>query len=392
MFKFDSTTNDFAWSPDGTILAAAGGSGSVHLVDITQSKVLPPMGGHACGVRQVAWSRDGRRIASGDKNGIIKIWDAASHDEMFTIAAHSSAVESLEWSPDSHRLLSSDAEGAVRIWGSERMQKVDGDTALPTPKQAPKRPTNSSERRVRERLKELTTAIGAESRDPKLLKQRADVLMKLQDWEKAAADWEASLQGREHLWGRGNLALTYAMLGKDEQYHAHARKLIAKIDGWDKGVTSLGGNVASLLPGVMDDYSPVLRAVENHDSASSDPRWGQQRLGLLYRMRQYDELLRLAAKMESEKPQDAPFRVATQRLWRAMAYHQGEQAQEARTSLEAAVKLMENNPPEPGGHVEYPIPWIQCQVLRKEAEELILGGKPKPTDTSKEALDGGKDG
>jgi WD40 repeat protein len=112
------------WRSDGARVAAITVSGSLSIFDVVNRKSLPPIWGHSDVASEIAWSGDGRRIATGDNIGTIKIWDADTGAEMLSFPAHKQAITALQWSSDSRRLLSADATDEVRIWGSSEMPEI----------------------------------------------------------------------------------------------------------------------------------------------------------------------------------------------------------------------------------------------------------------------------
>jgi WD40 repeat protein len=86
--QFPATADTVAWSPDGTKIALAGGSGTctdipvddfaVYVLDIVIHQVLKKLSDHTCDVFSVAWSPDGTKLASSSIDGKAKVWDVAS--------------------------------------------------------------------------------------------------------------------------------------------------------------------------------------------------------------------------------------------------------------------------------------------------------------------------
>ena len=62
-----SPIRDVAFSPDGTLLAAAcdDGDNTVRIWDVASQKQIQVLRGHARGVYSVAWNRTGTMLASG---------------------------------------------------------------------------------------------------------------------------------------------------------------------------------------------------------------------------------------------------------------------------------------------------------------------------------------
>jgi WD40 repeat protein len=130
-----------AFSPDGKLLAAAGGlpgqRGEVRLWSVETRAEVRSIQGHDDCIYAVAFSRDGKLIATSSYDKLIKLWDAATGKEVRTLKDHIDAVYALQFTPDGRRLVSGAADRAVKIWDvatGERLytlgESLDGINAV----------------------------------------------------------------------------------------------------------------------------------------------------------------------------------------------------------------------------------------------------------------------
>lgn len=101
----DDYVIDLAWSPDGTILAAASAAGAITLFDALDGKVRHALPGHAEGANCLAWLPDGEsphsapgfQLATGGQDGCVRFWDPATGDRTAATKLGAAWVEHLAW-------------------------------------------------------------------------------------------------------------------------------------------------------------------------------------------------------------------------------------------------------------------------------------------------------
>ena len=121
--KFTGAANQVravAFSPDGKLLAAAGGNpsqfGEVKIYNVADSKELISIRGHRDNIFALAFSPDGKIIATCSYDKMVKLWDVAAGTELKNLKDHTDAVFAIAFSPDGKYLASAAADRTVKIW------------------------------------------------------------------------------------------------------------------------------------------------------------------------------------------------------------------------------------------------------------------------------------
>jgi RNA polymerase sigma factor (sigma-70 family) len=106
-----------AFSPDGKWLAAAGGVGNLVLWDVAIGKEVRRLRGHGGGgVMAVAFSPDGKTLATGGHDKLVRRWDAISGTELAPLRGHDGSVLSVAFSLDGRLVAASGISKDVRFW------------------------------------------------------------------------------------------------------------------------------------------------------------------------------------------------------------------------------------------------------------------------------------
>jgi WD40 repeat protein len=97
--------DSFAWvSPDRTLLATAGESGTVSLWDLRAPDRSAPKGRIAVTARAVAFSPDSRLLATGGGDNMVRLWDIADPARPAAAGDFNDQAVSLRFSPDGRSL------------------------------------------------------------------------------------------------------------------------------------------------------------------------------------------------------------------------------------------------------------------------------------------------
>lgn len=108
--SLDDYAIDLAWSPDGSLLAAASAAGGVTLYDAATGAVRQVLAGHADGTNALAWLPATSQpsapspqllLATGGQDGCVRIWDAAAGRQTAETKLGNAWVEHLAWQASS---------------------------------------------------------------------------------------------------------------------------------------------------------------------------------------------------------------------------------------------------------------------------------------------------
>ncbi len=109
-----------AFSPDGQLLASAGGSTdggdtACRVWRAADLQLVTELAGHPRQVYGLAFSPDGQSIATGSSDKTARLWNVANR-EFTVLQGHTSDVYRCDFSPDGQRLATASQDGTVRVW------------------------------------------------------------------------------------------------------------------------------------------------------------------------------------------------------------------------------------------------------------------------------------
>jgi WD40 repeat protein len=112
--------DSLAFSPDGTLLAAAHSDGTISLwgTGISDSpSLLGTLSGHTASVKSVAFSPDGKILASGSADRTVILWDLSTKRQIGQpLIGHSDIVNCVSFSPNGKTLASGSDDTNIILW------------------------------------------------------------------------------------------------------------------------------------------------------------------------------------------------------------------------------------------------------------------------------------
>jgi Flp pilus assembly protein TadD len=214
------------------------------------------------------------------------------------------------------------------------------------------------------------------------LLMRGDRQARAGQWSNAAADFAAALRvhPNDH-WHWFRAATLWAWLNDRSAYRQHCDEMLRRFgETTEAHIAERTSKASLLLPGAVADITSAVRLSDQAVMATDHQfhRYFLMARGLAhYRAGEFDKALDRAGR--SITPEPAHFGLAVPAiLVTAMSHHRLGQTDEGRKALGQAREIMERKefPTVESGDVGNAWhDWLICQILRREAEDLIEGGK-----------------
>jgi WD40 repeat protein len=113
-----------AWSPDAKTLAVGYEARGIALWDVSSGTLKKRLFGHTNWVLALAWRPDGKQLASAAGDGTVRFWDVARGISVAQPQGQAKFVRAVAYSPDGRTLASAAEDGSVNLWKTSTAQVV----------------------------------------------------------------------------------------------------------------------------------------------------------------------------------------------------------------------------------------------------------------------------
>lgn len=113
-----------AFSPDASRLATCGADRTIRIFDVASGEEQVLIEDHADWVLAIAWNHDGTRLASASRDKTSKLFDTSTGDSLVTYPAHAEAVYDVAFNADGTQVLTSGRDKKIHVWNPADGKKI----------------------------------------------------------------------------------------------------------------------------------------------------------------------------------------------------------------------------------------------------------------------------
>jgi WD40 repeat protein len=122
--RYGDTAFAVAFSPDGAKLAVAGADRAIRIYDATTWDLLTTIEDHADWVTAIAFSPDGTRLASASRDKTSKLFEVATGDALGTYPNYGEALYAVGFNADGTQIIVGGRAGRIDYWNAENGERA----------------------------------------------------------------------------------------------------------------------------------------------------------------------------------------------------------------------------------------------------------------------------
>lgn len=123
LVESNDATFAVAFSPDNSLVAAAGADRAIRLFQVESGEAVATIEDHADWIFDLAFSPDGKRLASASRDKTAKVFDVAEAEALVTFPGHAETVYAVSFSTDGTLIASGGADKQIRVFNPDEDAK-----------------------------------------------------------------------------------------------------------------------------------------------------------------------------------------------------------------------------------------------------------------------------
>ena len=115
---------EFAYSPDGNIIASASKDGKVHLLEVATKQNRGRLTKYGRKITAIAFSPDGTTLVAGDMDGGTRVWNTETLTRSGTLRAQAGGVTAVAYSPDGKTIAIGSWDTTLQLWNAKTGKQI----------------------------------------------------------------------------------------------------------------------------------------------------------------------------------------------------------------------------------------------------------------------------